>query len=194
MTTNDSSKVTPLLPRRVEKVHFKGFTSNRPKPQDTHPQSTFAANSDSLCILPHLPGIQTSKVRIVGLGRLCFSHTLADGIALIFYLAMHWITVPKPKGTNPFLWKILFSSCKLKQTVPRLRQILRMSDVQKSILLSQSFVLTSRFSLKSENRKFIRSSSSHSGGNVTSVDISSPRFDGTISVEQKTQRMCGMHS
>lgn len=54
MMTKDSSKCTRLLPKRVEKVHFRGFTSSRPTPQDNQPQSTLAANSDSLWIFPHL--------------------------------------------------------------------------------------------------------------------------------------------
>lgn len=55
MTTKDSSKGTRLLPSRAEKVHLRGFTSSRPTPQDSQPQSTLAANSDSLWIFPHLP-------------------------------------------------------------------------------------------------------------------------------------------
>ena len=54
MTTKDSSRDTWLLPRRVEKVHLRGFTSSRPTPQDSQPQSMLAANSDSLWIFPHL--------------------------------------------------------------------------------------------------------------------------------------------
>jgi len=57
MTTKDSSRGTLLLPRRVEKVHLRGFTSSRPTLQDSQPQSTLAANSDSLWIFLHLsPG------------------------------------------------------------------------------------------------------------------------------------------
>lgn len=62
MTTNDSSRGTRLLPRRVENVHFRGFTTNRPTPQDNQPQFTLAANSDSLWIFPHLTQVNTGGV------------------------------------------------------------------------------------------------------------------------------------
>lgn len=62
MTTKDSSKGTALLPRKVEKVHFRGLTSSRPTPQDSQPQSTLAANSDSLWIFPHLAEVRTQTV------------------------------------------------------------------------------------------------------------------------------------
>lgn len=168
MTTKDSSKVTWLLPRRVEKVHLRGFTSSRPTPQDSQPQSTLAANSDSLWIFPHLAEMKTNTQMhdLTQTHSSDTAHTHTNS-----YLAMDWITVGKPSGDFSFLLKLLFMSCRLTHTVPRSLQFCMTNAVQKSILLSQSVVFTSRFSLKSENIKFIRSSSSHSGGRLLSVEL-----------------------
>lgn len=59
MTTKDSSRGTRLPPSRVENVHFRGLTNSRPTPQDSQPQSTLAANSDSLITFPHLAEVKT---------------------------------------------------------------------------------------------------------------------------------------
>lgn len=77
--------------------------------------------------------------------------------------AMACRTVGRPSGDLSLLRKVSLSSRRLQHTVPRCRQLFRTRDVQKSILLSQSVGLTSRFVLKSENMNSIRSSSSHSG-------------------------------
>lgn len=169
MTTKDSSKGTRLLPKRVEKVHFRGFTSSRPTPQESQPQSTLAANSDSLWIFPHLENkwitIQMEDLTQTDSSKQWHSsHTSS-------YLAIDWITVGKPRGDFSFLLKLLLRSCRLTHTAPRSLQFFMTTAVQKSILLSQSVVLTSRFSLNSENMKFIRSSSSHSGGRLVSADV-----------------------
>lgn len=63
MTTKDASTGTRWLPSRVEKVHFRGFTSSSPTPQYSQPQSTLAAKSDSLWIFPHLAEVRTEAMR-----------------------------------------------------------------------------------------------------------------------------------
>lgn len=69
MTTNVSSTGTPLPPSTEEKVHLRGFTSSRPTPQDSQPQLTLAANSDSLWTFPQLARSRARAVRTGGATR-----------------------------------------------------------------------------------------------------------------------------
>lgn len=82
---------------------MRGLTSSSPTPQDSQPQSTLAANSDSFWIFPHL----TQVDRVSGQTG---PREPADGHR---YLAMDWRTVDRPSGDLSFLRKTVLSSCKL---------------------------------------------------------------------------------